>query len=82
MCDSAQTIFNAICIVYGTEDPTIPLVDHERTCLFHWTISMHKHTKKLIAKEFQSQHMRLCKQYKDATSMSEADKMHLEIKIW
>jgi len=43
---------------------------------------MHKHTEKLIAKEFQNQHIRLCRQYKDATSMSEADKMYLEIRAW
>ncbi len=82
MCDSAQTNFNAIRIVYGLGDPSIPMVDQERTYLFHWATSMHKHTEKLIAKEVQNQHIQLCRQYKDATSMFEADKMYLEIKAW
>jgi len=46
--------FNAICIVYGFGDFFVILEDHKKICLFHWAIIIHKHTKKLIAKEFQN----------------------------
>ena len=80
MCDNAQAKFDVVRIVYGIGDPYVPMVDREKTCLFHLATSMHKHTKKLIAKEFQNQHIRLYMQYMDATLMFEADKMYLEIK--
>ena len=82
MCDSAQANFNAICIVYGSGNPSVPMTDRERTCLFHWETSMQKHTEKLIAKSFQNQHIRLCKEYKDARTLDKADKMYLELKAW
>jgi hypothetical protein len=82
MCDSAQANFNAVRTVYGSGDPKVPMVDRERTCLFHWATSMHKHTEKHIAKAFQAQHIRLCRQYKDATTMAEADQMYLQLKAW
>ena len=33
--DSAQNNVNVVSIVYGTRDPSIVMVDSERTCLFH-----------------------------------------------
>jgi hypothetical protein len=55
-------------IVYGSGDPSIKMVDKERTCLFHWTQSLDKHTKQLIRPELQDEHKALCHQYKNATS--------------
>ena len=37
MADNAQANWNAVQIVYGGGDPTIPMEERERTCLFHWT---------------------------------------------
>ena len=35
ICDSTQNNVNVVRIVYGTGDPSIPMVDGERTWLFH-----------------------------------------------
>ena len=45
MADNAQANWNVVRIVYGGGDPTIPMVNRKRTCLFHWTQSLEKHTK-------------------------------------
>ena len=45
MADSAQANWNAVRIVYGSGDPKVPIEGHERTCYFHWTQSLEKHTK-------------------------------------
>jgi hypothetical protein len=37
MANSAQANWNAVQIIYGSGDAAIPMKDHERTCLFHWT---------------------------------------------
>ena len=37
MADSAQANWNAVRIVYGGGDLTVPMEERERTCLFHWT---------------------------------------------
>ena len=57
ICDSAQNNVNAVGIVFGTRDPSIPTVNGERTCLCYWATNMDKHTKKFIAKKFQNQHI-------------------------
>jgi hypothetical protein len=36
MADSAQANWNALRVIYGSGDATIPMKDQERTCLFHW----------------------------------------------
>jgi hypothetical protein len=48
MCDSAQTNFNTVKVIFGSGDPTIPMENRERTCLFHWKMALERHTKKLI----------------------------------
>ena len=58
------------------------MIDFERTCLFHQATSMHKHTEKLIAKNLKNQNISLCRQYKNATMLDEADKMYLELRDW
>ena len=54
----------------------------ERTCLFHWTQSLEKHTKADIRQDLQSQHRRLFQQYKNAKSMEEAETKYLAIRAW
>ena len=45
MADNAQTNWNVVRIIYGSGDACEKMVDRERTCLFHWTQSLEKHTK-------------------------------------
>ena len=56
MADSAQTNWNAVRVIYGSGDTTIPMKDQERTCLFHWAQSLEKHTKADICADLQHQH--------------------------
>jgi hypothetical protein len=51
MVDHVQANWNVIRIVYGSSDQTQPMVDKERTCYFHWTQSMDRHTKQYIKPE-------------------------------
>ena len=43
--NSAQANWNVVKIVYGSGDPKFPIDGRERTCYFHWTQSLEKHTK-------------------------------------
>jgi hypothetical protein len=61
MADSAQANWNAVWVIYGSSDAAIPMKDQERTCLFHWTQSLEKHTKADIRADLQDQHRLLCK---------------------
>jgi hypothetical protein len=79
MADSAQANWNAIRVIYGSGDATIPMKDQERTCLFHWAQSLEKHTKAKIHADLQHQHRQLCRQYKNATSASESETQYLAI---
>ena len=82
MADSAQTNWNDVRIIYESGDATEKKVDKKRTCLFHWTQSLEKHTKADIRQYLQSQHQQLCQQYKDAKSMAEAETKYLAIQAW
>ena len=82
MADSAQANWNAVRIVYGGGDPAIPMVNRERTCLFHWAQALEKHTKADIRADLQDQHRRLCKEYKNSISLEEAQSRYLAIRAW
>jgi hypothetical protein len=82
MADSAQANWNAIRVIYGSGDAAIPMKDQERTCLFHWTQSLEKHTKADIRADLQDQHRLLCKQYKNATSPDESETRYRAIRAW
>src|ERR1700738_5149125 len=82
MADNAQANWNAVRIVYGSGDPKVPMEGHERTCFFHWKQSLEKHTKAYIKHEVQDQHRHLCLQYRNASSMQEAETRYLAIKAW
>jgi hypothetical protein len=45
MADSVQANWNAVRVIYGSGDATIPMKNQERTCLFYWIQSLEKHTK-------------------------------------
>jgi hypothetical protein len=79
MADNAQTNWNAIRVIYGSGDATIPMKDQERTCLFHWAQSFEKHTKVDIRTDFQYQHRQLYRQNKNAASASESETRYLTI---
>jgi len=68
--------------VYGTGFANDKMEDRERTCLLHWSTSLQKHTQKHIKEAFQQQHNTLCKQYKDAKTMEEAETRYLAIRSW
>jgi hypothetical protein len=40
MADSAQANWNAVRMIYGSGDASIPMKDQERTCLFYWAQSL------------------------------------------
>src|SRR5450631_2510022 len=82
MADSAQANWNVVRIIYGSGDASEKMVDRERTCLFHWTQSLEKHTKADIRQDLQYQHRILCQQYKNAKSMAEAETKYLAIRAW
>jgi hypothetical protein len=35
MCDRVQANFNAVKVVFGSGDPTVPMENRKRTCIFH-----------------------------------------------
>jgi hypothetical protein len=82
MADSAQAYWNAVRVIYGNGDATIPMKDQERTCLFLWAQSLEKHTKADIRADLQHQHRQLCRQYKNAASASESETRYLAIRAW
>jgi hypothetical protein len=53
MANNAHAIWNVVCIVYSFEDASMKMVDKERTCMFHWTRMLDKHTKQLITSKLQ-----------------------------
>jgi hypothetical protein len=82
MADSAQANWNAVRIVFGSGDPAVRMLGRERTCLFHWTQSLEKHTKADIRADLQSYHRQLCKEYKNSNSLEEAEERFLAIRAW
>jgi hypothetical protein len=72
MVDSAQANWNAVRVIYGNGDATIPMKDQERTCFFYWAQFLEKHTKADIRADLQHQHQQFCRQYKNAVSASES----------
>ncbi len=58
------------------------MVDKECTCLFHWSYSFNKHTKKLIRLELQYEHKTFCHQYKNAKLLMDANNHYALIHSW
>jgi hypothetical protein len=51
MINNRQANWNVILIVYGSGDPSEPMVNKEWTCYFHWIQFMERHTKQQIKPE-------------------------------
>jgi hypothetical protein len=79
MANSAQANSNAVRVIYGSDDATIPMKDQEITCLFQWIQFLDKHTKANIYANHQDQHRKLYKQYKNATTYVESKTCNLAI---
>ena len=82
MADSAQANWHAVRKVYGNGDPSVPMENRERTCLFHWTLCLQRATSRNIKLELQDQHKELCRQWKDAKSQEEAEMKYNVIRGW
>jgi hypothetical protein len=82
MYDRAQENFNVVRVIFGSGDPTIPMVNKERTCLFHWKMALERHTKQLIRPDLQIEHIRLCQEYRKSQSISDANAAMASIKAW
>ena len=82
MTDNAQANWNAVRMIYGDGDPTLPMVVRERTCLFHWYASLDNVIQKYIKPSLQFQHKQICKDYKDAKTMDDAETKYHVIRSW
>jgi hypothetical protein len=82
MCDSAQANFNAVRVIFGSGDRTVPMENRERTCLFHWKMALERHTKQLIRSDLQAEHIRLCQEYRMSPSIADANAAMASIKAW
>jgi hypothetical protein len=82
MADNAQTNWNVVRIVYGLGDPKVPMEARDRIFYLHWKQPLKKHMKSYIKHELQDQHRHLCLQYRNASSIEEAETRYLAIKAW
>ena len=82
MADSAQTNFNAIRKICGSGDKSIPMEGKERTCQFHWSMALNRHTKQLIKPELQAKHIELCHKYQSCTCKADAELALAALKAW
>jgi hypothetical protein len=82
MCDSAQANFSAVRVIFGSGDPKVPMLNKERTCFFHWKMALERHTKQLIRPELQSEHVRLCQEYRKCKTIEDANASLAAIKAW
>ena len=82
IANSAMANWNAVRIVYRSGIASEKMENRERTCLLHWSTSLHKRTQKHIKEAFHQQHITLCKQYKDSKSMDQAEQRYLAIRSW
>jgi hypothetical protein len=82
MADSAQANWIVVRKIYGDGDTSVPLEGRERTCLFDWSANLDKITQKHIRPSLQHEHKQLCKDYKDAKSLEDADIKYHVIRAW
>ena len=80
MADNAQANFNAVRRIFGSGDKNIPMEGKERTCQFHWSMALDRHTRQLIKPELQAKHLELCHEYRKCRS--KADAAVASIKAW
>ena len=82
MADNAQANFNAVRVVFGSGDKSVPMVGKERTCQFHWSQTLDCHTKQFIKLELQEAHKQLCHEYRLCKTRDEADSAMEAIRVW
>ena len=82
MADSVQANFNAVREVFGSGDKTEPMFGRERTCQFHWSQTLERHTKQLIKPKLQEVHKRLCHEYRLCKTKADADATMEAIRAW
>ena len=82
MADSVQANFNAIREIFGSGNKSQPMENKERTCLFHWTMILDRHTKQYIKPELQDMHKRFCHEYRKCRTKTDADTPMEAIKAW
>ena len=82
MADSAQANFNAVRKIFGSGDKNVPMDGKERTCQFHWSMALDRHTKQLIKPELQARHIELCDDYRKCRSKADANSAMAVIKAW
>ena len=82
MADSAQANFNAVRRIFGSGDKNIPMEDKERTCQFHWSMVLERHTRQLIKPKLQAKHMELCHEYRKCRTKANSNLAMASIKAW
>jgi hypothetical protein len=82
MYDNAQANFSVVRTIFGSGIPSEPMENRERTCQFHWRMSLEWHTKQLIRYDLQSDHMHLCQDYRKSRMIKDADAAMAAIKAW
>ena len=82
MVDSAQANWNAVKTIYGDGDSSLSMVARERTYLFHWSANLDKVPQKYIKPSLQFQHKQICKDYKDAKTIDDAETKYYVIRFW
>lgn len=81
MADEAGANWIAIRTVYNG-GPNNVLEGRERSCLFHWQQSLHKHAKKLIPKEHVNTHIEMCETWRNCQNTIEARVQATKIRDW
>ena len=82
MTDSTQANVNAVREISGSGDKSQPMENKEKTCMFHWTMTLDRHTKQYIKAELQDMHKRLCYEYWKCRTKTDADTAMEAIKAW
>lgn len=83
MADSAQANWRAVRVIYGNGNAKDEMPNRERTCQFHWATSLKKHTEAhIFGSQLQTQHYTLCKQYRDAKTLEDAEIRYHAIRAW
>ena len=82
MADSAQANFNVVRKIFGSGNRSIPMKGKERTCQFHWSMALDRHTRQLIKPELQARHIEPCNDYRKCRNKVDADLAMVSIKAW
>ena len=81
MSDEAGANWLAIRAVYNGGRHNV-MEGRERSCLFHWDQSLHKHSKKHVTKEQQMHHIEMCEAWRLARTSEEDSFLATTIRDW